>query len=163
MEKQPAKLELILKLIITQKYVAAISEVICGIWVLTLIGKSSEAKSLHITNLFNLNTSNPLMNSSLESFSSASDTNLALIAIMLLAFSVLAFTEGYGLHLRRRWAEWLTVIATAMFIPYELYVVVSNATYMSVAVLIINILIVYYLAKHKELFTTKKEAQAHQK
>jgi uncharacterized membrane protein (DUF2068 family) len=36
-------------------------------------------------------------------------------------YSLLLLTEGIGLWLRKRWAEYLTVIATGSLIPLELY------------------------------------------
>jgi hypothetical protein len=36
--------------------------------------------------------------------------------------------EGVGLWLRKRWAEWLTVIATSLLVPLELYELVRRAT-----------------------------------
>lgn len=78
------------------------------------------------------------------------------ISAGMFVLSTLNLVEAYGLHKRRRWAEWLTVIATSLFIPLELYEVVQEQTPVRVGALIINVAIVYYLAKHKELFPKKK-------
>ena len=51
-----------------------------------------------------------------------------------------------------RWAEWLTVIGTGALIPYEVYEIFKSFLFIKVLVLVINCLIVYFLAKHKELF-----------
>ncbi|MBI5892554.1 MAG: DUF2127 domain-containing protein [Deltaproteobacteria bacterium] len=46
----------------------------------------------------------------------------------------------------------MTVIATGLFIPFEIYEVIQAQTLVRIGALILNIAIVYYLAKHKELF-----------
>lgn len=79
------------------------------------------------------------------------------ISTGMFLLSILNFVEAYGLHKRRRWAEWLTVIATSLFIPLEVYEVVRELTLMRVGTLGINVAIVYYLAKHKELFPKKRK------
>src|SRR5690348_16737638 len=45
--------------------------------------------------------------------------HLTLLALSAIAYAALEATEGVGLALRRRWAEYLTVIATGILIPYE--------------------------------------------
>jgi uncharacterized membrane protein (DUF2068 family) len=77
--------------------------------------------------------------------------------IMLLAFSALLYaalegTEGVGLAMRRRWAEYLTVIATGILIPFEVYEVVHHATLFKVGALLLNLAVVCYLAYRKRLF-----------
>ena len=54
-------------------------------------------------------------------------------------------TEGIGLWRQRRWAEYLTVIATASFIPFEVFELARRLTYPRAAALIINICVVAYL------------------
>jgi len=78
------------------------------------------------------------------------------ISAGMFVLGILNFVEAYGLHKRRRWAEWLTVFATSLFIPLELYEVVQEQTPVRIGALVINVAIVYYLAKHKELFSKKK-------
>jgi hypothetical protein len=50
-----------------------------------------------------------------------------------------------GLWLRRRWAEYLTVIVTGSFIPLEIYEIVEHFTVLRVVVLAVNVAIVIYL------------------
>jgi uncharacterized membrane protein (DUF2068 family) len=54
-------------------------------------------------------------------------------------------TEGVGLWLRQRWAEYFTVIVTASFVPLELYEIVRHVTVTRVIVLAVNLAIVGYL------------------
>jgi uncharacterized membrane protein (DUF2068 family) len=73
-------------------------------------------------------------------------------AIGVIAYAILEGTEGVGLAMRRRWAEYLTVIATGILIPYEAYEVIHRATLFKVGALLLNVAVVGYLAYRKRLF-----------
>ena len=62
------------------------------------------------------------------------------------AYAALFTVEGIGLLMRKRWAEWLTIVATASLIPFEIYEIVKEATALRIATLVVNILVVAYLA-----------------
>jgi uncharacterized membrane protein (DUF2068 family) len=60
-------------------------------------------------------------------------------------YAALFLTEGIGLLLRKRWAEWLTVIATALFLPLEIYEMMRELTAAKTIVFLVNVAIVGYL------------------
>ena len=60
-------------------------------------------------------------------------------------YAALFVTEGIGLWRQKRWAEYLTVIATASFIPFEIFEIVQRRTWPRISALVINILVVIYL------------------
>ena len=78
--------------------------------------------------------------------------HVTVLAIGAIAYALLEGTEGVGLAMRRRWAEYLTVIATGILIPYEAYEVVHRATLFKVGALLLNLAVVGYLAYRKRLF-----------
>lgn len=55
-------------------------------------------------------------------------------------------TEGVGLWRGQRWAEYLTIIATASFIPFEGFELAQRATVLRGGALLLNIAVVAYLA-----------------
>jgi hypothetical protein len=77
---------------------------------------------------------------------------VVLIAIGTLAFAALEMTEAIGLAKRRRWAEYLTVLAGTIGIPLEIHEVMVRQTVLRVGFLVINVAIVVYLAWRKHLF-----------
>lgn len=79
-------------------------------------------------------------------------SHINVLAIGALAYALLEGTEGVGLAMRRRWAEYLTVIATSILIPYEVYEVINHATLFRVGALLLNVAVVGYLAYRKRLF-----------
>ena len=53
----------------------------------------------------------------------------------------LLLTEGIGLLMRKHWAEYFTVISTAVFIPLEVYEIFHRFTLTKVGVLAVNVAI----------------------
>jgi uncharacterized membrane protein (DUF2068 family) len=60
-------------------------------------------------------------------------------------YAGLLLTEGTGLLLRKRWAEYFTIISTAGLIPLEVYEIDRHVTAVRIVVLLINVAIVVYL------------------
>ena len=50
-----------------------------------------------------------------------------LIGVAAAAYAALEGSEAYGLWRQRRWAEYLTFVATTLFVPYEIYELVGQA------------------------------------
>jgi uncharacterized membrane protein (DUF2068 family) len=69
----------------------------------------------------------------------------AVYGIIALAYGALEATEGYGLWRRRRWAEYLTVLATSLLFIPEIWGLASKATPLKVGALLVNIAVVAYL------------------
>ncbi len=78
--------------------------------------------------------------------------HITLLAFSAIMYAALEATEGVGLAMRRRWAEYLTVIATGILIPYEAFEVVLHPTLFKVGALLLNLAVVGYLAYRKRLF-----------
>jgi uncharacterized membrane protein (DUF2068 family) len=55
-------------------------------------------------------------------------------------------TEGVGLLLRKRWAEYFTIVTTSLFIPLEIFELARHFTVTKLMVTLVNVLIVWYLA-----------------
>ena len=73
---------------------------------------------------------------------------LHLVMTVTIAYTAVVLVEGTGLWLRKRWAEWVTLIATCSLIPVEVYEVFNRppGRRWTVAVtLLLNLLIAGYL------------------
>lgn len=77
---------------------------------------------------------------------------LVWIAVGLAAYAIIELVEGVGLWYALRWAEYLTVVATAAFLPLEIYELTEKVTWLRVSALIFNIAAVVYLLLAKRLF-----------
>jgi uncharacterized membrane protein (DUF2068 family) len=60
-------------------------------------------------------------------------------------YGAVRIVEGVGLLARLRWAEYLVVIATSLFIPLEIHELLRRATVPKAIVLALNLMIVLYL------------------
>ena len=60
-------------------------------------------------------------------------------------YSAMDLTEGTGLLLGKRWAEYVTIITTSSFIPLEIYEVARHVSAARTIVLLLNIAVVIYL------------------
>ena len=61
------------------------------------------------------------------------------------SYAALFLTEGTGLLFRKRWAEWLTIVATSSLMPLEVYELVRQFTAVRLLALLINSAVVLYL------------------
>jgi uncharacterized membrane protein (DUF2068 family) len=73
------------------------------------------------------------------------DHRLKQISAGSFVYAALRITEGIGLLFRQRWAEYLVVIATGLFIPLEIHEILNRATAPRIAVFVINIAVMGYL------------------
>jgi uncharacterized membrane protein (DUF2068 family) len=77
---------------------------------------------------------------------------LRLAGLLLLVYGGLQIVEGVGLWGGWRWAEYLAVVETAVFLPLEVYELVESPTVVKWAALVLNLLAVAYLVYKGRLF-----------
>ena len=77
--------------------------------------------------------------------SSLNNSRLELIGIVAFLYAGLFAVEGVGLWMEKRWAEYLTIVATTSFVPFEVYELIRRASWQRSATLGINLLVVGYL------------------
>jgi uncharacterized membrane protein (DUF2068 family) len=76
---------------------------------------------------------------------SVNDKTLHELGVVAFIYFALHATEGVGLLLHKRWAEYFTVISTSLLVPLEVYEICHKPTATKVAVLVANLVIVAYL------------------
>jgi uncharacterized membrane protein (DUF2068 family) len=60
-------------------------------------------------------------------------------------YAALFLTEGTGLLMAKRWAEWFSVIITSSLVPFELYEIYRHPTLLKFGALLLNLAVVAYL------------------
>ena len=145
-----------LKIIIAEKLFLGLLFAAISLGMLSLLNKDMEVFSDRLIFFLNLDLEKAYIQDIVDWLTNIKGGTIIGISAGMFILSSLNLIEAYGLHMRRRWAEWLTVIATSLFIPLELYEVVQKQTLLRIGALVINVAIVYYLSKHKELFPKKK-------
>jgi uncharacterized membrane protein (DUF2068 family) len=79
-------------------------------------------------------------------------TTLKEAGVALLAYAALEGIEAVGLWYARRWAEYLTFLATTLLLPLEIYEIIHKGTVLKVVGFLINLAVVIYLLFDKRLF-----------
>jgi uncharacterized membrane protein (DUF2068 family) len=91
----------------------------------------------------------------------APQRTLTLVALALLAYGLLEGVEGVGLWMAKRWAEYLTVVATAAFLPLEVYELIDHTTVTKAGAFVLNLAVVVYLIVAKRLFGARGGRRAY--
>jgi uncharacterized membrane protein (DUF2068 family) len=73
------------------------------------------------------------------------DRKLKELSIGTFFYSGLLITEGVGLALKKRWAEYLTIVSTALLLPLEIIEIIHRVDFTRIALFVINIAVVIYL------------------
>ena len=84
---------------------------------------------------------------------------LEALSIGTFFYAALLGTEGIGLLLRKHWAEYFTVITTAVFIPLEIYEIAKHVSIAKIIVFLVNVAIVVYLVVR---IRNRKRAESHE-
>jgi uncharacterized membrane protein (DUF2068 family) len=143
--KKKRSREGILKTIAVLKFIKALLLIAVGLGAFKLLspGAADQADRWASTLAFRMG---PRASSAVhEKLSDLTDSRLVLVGILALLYAALFTVEGVGLWRSKRWAEYLTILATSSFIPFEIYALVRHASWHRVATLAINLLVVGYL------------------
>ncbi len=73
------------------------------------------------------------------------ERRIELVSLGSFFYAALFTTEGIGLLLQKRWAEYFTSIVTASFLPLEIYEIVHKPDTLKIAVLVVNVAVLIYL------------------
>ena len=116
-----------------------------GLGALSLIHKDATEVIRHWAHVFQVDTDSKFVQYWMVEVGLVQKRDLALIVTTSLLYSALLSAEGVGLLMEKVWAEYLTSIITASFIPIEIYALVRHTTVVRVSLLLANVLVVAYL------------------
>ncbi len=150
-----------LRLIAIFKLVKAASLIAVGIAGLKLLHSDVADALADWIQRVGINPGNHYVQQALEKAADVSPHKMLIVSPGSFLYAALFLTEGIGLWLQKRWAEWFTVIITSSLVPLEIYELVRHPTPVKVAILLINIAVVIYLLfrirseRKKETHTSK--------
>jgi uncharacterized membrane protein (DUF2068 family) len=133
------------KLIAAFKILKGLVLLAVGIGAVKLLHKDIAVEVERWADIFRVDPHNRYLYSLLERFSVLNDRKLKELSIGTFFYAALLLTEGTGLLLAKRWAEYFTIIATSSFIPLEIYELVKRVSAPRLIVLLLNIAAVIYL------------------
>jgi uncharacterized membrane protein (DUF2068 family) len=88
----------------------------------------------------------------LHSAFTISTSHLYIAGAIALGYAALEATEAVGLWLTKRWAEYLTFVATILFIPLEIYELAHRFSWLKLVTFALNVAIAAWLLWAKRLF-----------
>jgi uncharacterized membrane protein (DUF2068 family) len=91
-----------------------------------------------------------------------SSRSITLLAVGLVAYSVVEAVEGTGLWLSRRWGEYFAMLATSAGLPLEIYDLTNKVTVTTLVFLAINLALVVYLVLTKRLLGIRGGREAYE-
>jgi uncharacterized membrane protein (DUF2068 family) len=120
--------------------------IILGLKLLTFINQDVHAWAEGMVARHGIDLANRFVHDTLERLVGVGNEQIIQFSVVAFIYAALLYVEGIGLWLQKRWAEYLTTISTALFIPIEAYEIYERFTWVRVAILVLNIFIVWYLA-----------------
>jgi uncharacterized membrane protein (DUF2068 family) len=118
---------------------------VAALGLLHFIHRDLEQYAEELISKFRVDPDNRYIAGFLEKLGLVSKLRLEELSGFTFFYAALLLTEGIGLLRQKRWAEYLTVVATATFIPLEIYEIHRHVSLVRVLVFAINLAILAYL------------------
>jgi uncharacterized membrane protein (DUF2068 family) len=128
------------------KLFKGISLLIVGFGLLKLLHRDIGTVVEHWIEVLRVDPDNRFVHRALLRIFNVTPKQLKELSAGTFLYAGIFLTEGTGLVLRKHWAEYMTLISTGLFIPLEVYEIYRHFTWVKVAVTVVNVLIVWYLA-----------------
>jgi uncharacterized membrane protein (DUF2068 family) len=118
-----------------------------GIYLLVKSGANFGDIANHIARRLELDPNTPWIRHVIDKLGHLRKHQVRLFGALAIGYAALEITEGVGLFYRKRWAEWLTVVATSLLVPLEVYELVRHPSWLKAGGIVVNIAIVVYLVR----------------
>lgn len=116
--------------------------IVAGLGLLSLIHQDVQPLAGNLVGHLHLNPAKRYQSIFLEAAGQITDARLWTLAALAATYAGLRFIEAYGLWRKRRWAEWLAAGSGGIYILFEIYGLYKDITFLSIALLLVNIFIV---------------------
>lgn len=136
---------MVLVLIGLFKLLKALLLIAVGIGAIRFLHKDVASTVMHWTQVLRVDPDNRFVHRLLVKIFRVTPKQLKELSVGTFFYAGLFATEGIGLLLRRRWAEYFTIVTTGGLIPLEIFELARDFTATKLVVLSLNVLIVAYL------------------
>jgi uncharacterized membrane protein (DUF2068 family) len=116
-----------------------------GIGAISLLHKNVASTVLHWTQVLRVDPDNRFVHGMLVRVFSVTPKQLKQLSVGTFLYAGLFAAEGVGLLLRKRWAEYFTIVTTSGLIPLEIFELARHFTPTKLVIAFVNVLIVWYL------------------
>jgi uncharacterized membrane protein (DUF2068 family) len=136
---------MLIRLIALFKLLKAVLLIAVGMSALHLVHRDVAAVAERLVTMFGVDSGNRYVAKALQKAADLTPNKIKSLGVVSFIYAGLFLTEGIGLWLVKRWAEWFSVIITTSLIPVEVYEIYRHPSAIKSLVLIINIAAVGYL------------------
>lgn len=136
-----------LKAIAALEFFKGLLALLVGFGLHALAGQNLQDVAELIIRYTHLNPSSHYPSIFIHAASTFSNSKINLLFIGTIAYSLIRFVEAYGLWNELVWTEWFALLSGAIYLPFEIYEVIFHTNILGVCVLLINIAVVWYMAR----------------
>ncbi|HEY1808587.1 MAG TPA: DUF2127 domain-containing protein [Acidobacteriaceae bacterium] len=133
------------------KLLQALLFVVLGVGALQLLHKDLMDVAEHLILAMRFDPEGRFISLFLDKVALIDPHRLKQISAVVFAIAALDIIEGTGLVLEQVWAEYVTLVLTASFLPWEFFEVLRHVTWIRLVLLIINLAVVMYLLYYVRL------------
>ena len=134
-----------LRVIAAFKLLKALALIAVGVGALKLLHKDVAAIVEHWIDIFRVDPHNHFIDLLLDKLSVLDDRRLKELSVGTFIYAAIFLVEGVGLALKKRWAEYFTIITTSSLLPIEIYELARRVSVGRSLALVINLAVVAYL------------------
>ena len=146
-----------LVLIAVYKMLQALLFVAVGVGALHLLHKDIGDVLTQVAAALRFNPESRFVNLVLDEATLLNDPLLKRIGLVAFSYAGVSLAESIGLYLEKAWAEYLTLVITASFLPWEVIEIFRRATWIRFGLLTVNVLVFLYLLR---LLTNRRKKPA---
>jgi uncharacterized membrane protein (DUF2068 family) len=127
------------------KLLGALLFIAVGVGALRLLHKDIDDVVWRMIGDLKMNPESRIVNFLFEKAELLNDPLLRRIGVVAFCYAAVGILEAIGLYLEKTWGEFLTLIITASFLPFEVHELMRKLTWMRVGLLVANVLVLLYL------------------
>src|SRR6266403_2862789 len=100
----------------------------------------------HVLSVLHVNPGTRFAEAVFRAADKATAEQILLVGFGVLVYAAVRFIEAIGLWRQRDWAEWFAMLSACLYLPWEIYEILRHFRWLKAAILIINIIVIFYLA-----------------
>ena len=132
-------------MIAAYKLLGALLFIAIGVGALRLLHKDIDDVVWRMIADLKMNPESRMVNFLFEKAELLNDPLLRRIGVVAFCYAAVGILEAIGLYLEKTWAEFLTLIITASFLPVEIHELMRRLTWVRMGLLVANVLVLLYL------------------
>jgi uncharacterized membrane protein (DUF2068 family) len=144
-DSHPNRRRRLLRAVAGFEFFKGIFVLVMGICAVLLVHKDVWRTAENLLAMLHISTDRRYATVFLDFADTITDARLWAAARIAFAYTILRFTEAYGLWKERTWAEWVALVSGTLLLPLEVRELVRGVTLVRCALLIGNLAIVLYM------------------